>query len=121
MGFDWYNLSWDFNQEIEMRKMERHAKRFSDNASYVYDVLEDLNGKISDLTLMCRGMWALLQEQGIDDSALQEKIEALQSNTPPPQKCNDCEQPLSRNSIRYRQCLYCGSTDLPKPNLLDAV
>lgn len=114
MGFDWYNLSWDFNEEIEMKQMRRTAKTFTDNATHITDLLQTLTAKIDKLTLLSQAMWSLLEEQGVSEKALQQKIEALQTRPAKQHRCSDCNHPISQNSIKRRYCVLCGNPTLPE-------
>ena len=76
--------------------------------------IEDLNERIDAMALIMRGMWALLEEQGMTAEQLVAKLEELDhadgvldgkmSSNPVP--CRSCD---SKIPVGLAKCQYCGA------------
>jgi hypothetical protein len=76
--------------------------------------VEDLNERIDEMALVIRGMWALLEEQGLTNDQLLAKLEELDHSdgTPDgrvkkePAACPSCEAKVPAG---LAACQYCGT------------
>ena len=76
--------------------------------------IEDLNERIDAMALMLRGMWALLEEQGLSAEQLVAKLEELDhadgvadgKMTSNPVPCRSCD---SKIPAGLTKCQYCGA------------
>lgn len=79
--------------------------------------IEDLNERIDELAIILRGMWALMEEQGITTEQLTAKIDELDrldgvadgQMKRGPVDCPGCD---SKVAPGLSKCQYCG-TELP--------
>jgi hypothetical protein len=76
--------------------------------------VEDLNERIDELALILRGMWALMEEQGITTDQLMAKIEEIDladgvadgQVTKGPVDCPGCD---SKVAPGLAKCQFCGA------------
>lgn len=79
--------------------------------------VEDLNERIDEMALVLRGMWALLEEQGLTNDRLLAKLEELDKADgtndgrvkKEPITCPSCEAKVPQG---LANCQYCGA-DVP--------
>lgn len=77
------------------------------------DVYE-LHDRVDRLTLVVAAMWSILQEQGLDEAALAERIRQMDEAdgladgklTPQPGDCTECGAKVAPN---LAQCQFCGT------------
>lgn len=75
--------------------------------------LHDVNERIDRLTFVVRAMWSLLEELGIDESKLQERLAEMDAADgdrdglyrPAPRKCAECESAVAPG---LGHCQFCG-------------
>jgi hypothetical protein len=76
--------------------------------------VHDLHDRIDRLTLVVAAMWSLLQEQGMDEQALVERVEQMDAGdgvsdgklTAAPVDCGDCRAKVPAG---VEACQFCGT------------
>lgn len=80
--------------------------------------IEDLNERIDAMAMILRGMWALLEEQGLTAEQLMAKLEELDAldgivdgqMKAAPSHCRSCD---SKVPAGLSKCQFCGSDQPP--------
>lgn len=80
----------------------------------------DVEDRIDRLTLIVAAMWSLLQDQGLTEQQLQERIQALDladgvadgKMSPQPTMCRECG---SKVAAGLAACQFCGIAVEPSP------
>jgi hypothetical protein len=80
--------------------------------------LEDANERIDELAIIIRGMWALMEEQGVTPEQLMAKIEEIDLEdgiadgkiTQRPTSCPSCDAKVAAG---LSSCQYCGASVSP--------
>ncbi len=114
-------IFWNFEQgrrDVEARRQSHDA---IGKAERVDERVSELEESLDQLSLICRGMWNLLQRtSGLAEEDLRaelERLEAIELGTNTSKTCLACQR---ANSRRRNKCLYCG-TALPGENAFDRV
>ncbi|HEX6222574.1 MAG TPA: hypothetical protein VF115_15890 [Acidimicrobiia bacterium] len=76
--------------------------------------IEDLNERIDQMAMLMRGMWALLEEQGLTTEQLVAKLEELDHSDgipdgrmkSAPVRCSSCDSMVPAGMAK---CQYCGA------------
>lgn len=87
------------------------------DATLHINCIEDLSERIETMAMLLRGMWALLEEQGLTNDQLMAKLEELDNLDGVPDgrmksgpiPCTSCD---SRVPAGLTKCQYCGA-DVP--------
>lgn len=76
--------------------------------------VDALTEKYSELYLLSRAMWSLLQEKtDLQEADLQARLAQIRSDhtlatKPKAERCPDCDRPLQRIEGKHHRCIYCG-------------
>jgi len=107
-------IFWELRQQHLIRNASAEAGLAAARSARTSLRLEDLADKLDRLTLICMGMWTLIQEKtGLTEEQLIERVQELDlmdgadddKLTPPVQSCPRCRRPMS---LEHKRCLYCG-------------
>lgn len=113
---------WDIYQHMQIRNLHQ-SQLAADQAAHVRanrheNQVEDLEGKVDRLTLICEAMWTILSQRfGV---SMQELVQAMHDidmldgqldgrKVSPPRPCPSC---ASMVAAELGRCQYCG-TDVP--------
>lgn len=87
------------------------------------DRIEQLNGKVENLSVIVRALWSLLEEQGVTADQLMDRIESIHAEIererndgiPEAVPCHKCDSMVARGLAK---CQICGEQvrdNLPDP------
>jgi hypothetical protein len=104
----------DMNQDRRILEIQGSASEAKSLAKDASEKIEELQGRVDHLTLVCAAMWELLRDTGklteqdlsvkiADIDSRDGKIDGTLGSQVP--VCASCKKPLLRSQTR---CIYCG-------------
>ena len=113
-------MSRYFQQQSDIDGARSQAASASGRTTELEDEVKHLQKRMDSLSMICRAMWELIQNQtALTDEDIESKIEEFkqeQSQTgEQAQKCAECGRAIVR---RQTKCLYCGAA-VPKNHLFE--
>lgn len=109
-----FNLFWDLQQQRRINELESKVSRQVPTSQDPKYMLEEFQGRIDRLSIICLALWKLLQEKtGITDEELLAKVTEIDLSDgkldgkvqKQASKCPQCNRTIS---IKHKRCLYCG-------------
>lgn len=99
-------------RSMESAQTGRHADR-----------LEQLNGKVENLSIIVRALWSMLEEQGMTPEQLMDRIEKIHAEIehekndgiPEAVRCNNCDSMVARGLAKCQICGEAVRDNLPDP------
>jgi uncharacterized protein YlaN (UPF0358 family) len=116
----------DMNQDRQIRDMQGKASEAHSLAKDASERIEELQGRVEHLKLVCAAMWELLRDTGklteqdlavriADIDSRDGKIDGTLGSQVP--ACANCKKPLMRSQDR---CIYCGEP-APKGSVFESL
>ncbi|NER79322.1 MAG: hypothetical protein F6K42_07000 [Leptolyngbya sp. SIO1D8] len=108
----------EFRQNQRIGEANRIAARANRQSEKLEDTLDELEGRIEKLSMLCQAMWEVLQTKAkFPDTLLAAKLEEIQARNVGPNgkkvfHCASCNRALNKNHLN--KCMYCGQEQPPR-------
>jgi ribosomal protein S27AE len=107
-------LFWEMRQTRRINEAAGAASATGQHAVITDHKVGNLADRVDQLTLVCKAMWALIQDcTDLTEEDLLKKVQEMDVHdgvvdgkvSRPVQGCPKCKRPMS---AEHRKCLYCG-------------